>query len=335
MRTARWKAPAEAAYGYYHCISRVVDRRLVFGELEKEMFGRLMRCQAAFSGIRILTYCLMGNHFHLLVEVPRRPEVLPGEEELFRRLGHIQSKGTVTELRRRLGELPEAERSAMLVPYWRRMWDLSSFMKELKQRFTQWHNKRQGRVGTLWEERFKSVLVGGDGHALATMAAYIDLNPVRAGLASDPKDYRWSGYAEAVAGRKEAREAYRTVLGMAEGQERADYFEAYRVWLYASGAPKGVNTPGEAPAVRRSVPPERVKEVLENRGRLGREEYLMCRMRHFTDGAVLGSREFVEGMFGKWRERFGTKRRDGARELRHIDGEPLFAIRDLRRSPIG
>lgn len=43
----------------------------------------------------------------------------------------------------------------------------------------------------MWEDRFRSVLVEGRGHALRTMAAYIDLNPVRAGLCEDPKDYRW------------------------------------------------------------------------------------------------------------------------------------------------
>jgi len=61
-----------------------------------------------------------------------------------------------------------------------RMWNLGLFMKTLKQRFTTWYNKRNGRRGTLWEARYKSVLVE-DGHAARVVAAYIDLNPVRAG----------------------------------------------------------------------------------------------------------------------------------------------------------
>jgi putative transposase len=44
------------------------------------------------------------------------------------------------------------------------------------------------------------VLVEGAGYALTTMAAYIDLNLVRAGIVGDPKDYRWCGYGAAVAG---------------------------------------------------------------------------------------------------------------------------------------
>ena len=63
-------------------------------------------------------------------------------------------------------------------------------MKELKERFSRWFNKRHGRRGMLWQDRYRSVLVE-DGDALRTMAAYIDLNPVRAGLIDDPKDYRW------------------------------------------------------------------------------------------------------------------------------------------------
>ena len=99
-----------------------------------------------------------------------------------------------------------------------RMWDMSAFMKLLKQRFTQWYNRRQGRKGTLWEERFKSVLVDGAGDVLATMAAYIDLNPVRAGLVEDPKDYRWCGYAEAVAGGRAARAGIQLVMRAASGE---------------------------------------------------------------------------------------------------------------------
>jgi putative transposase len=72
-------------------------------------------------------------------------------------------------------------------------------MKTLLQRFTRWFNRTHQRSGTLWEERYKSVIVE-SGVAARTMAAYIDLNPVRAGMVSDPAEYRWSSYGEAVGG---------------------------------------------------------------------------------------------------------------------------------------
>ena len=72
-------------------------------------------------------------------------------------------------------------------------------MKTLLQRFTRWFNSTHNRRGTLWEERYKSVTVE-SGVAARTMAAYIDLNPVRAGMVSAPAQYRWNSYGEAVDG---------------------------------------------------------------------------------------------------------------------------------------
>jgi len=72
-------------------------------------------------------------------------------------------------------------------------------MKTFTQRYTQWHNRTHRRTGRLWEDRFKSVIVE-DGAACRTMAAYIDLNPVRAGIVKDPAEYRWSSYGESVGG---------------------------------------------------------------------------------------------------------------------------------------
>jgi REP element-mobilizing transposase RayT len=58
----------------FHCISRVVDRKFRFLDEEREAFRMLMRMMENFSGCRVLSYCVMSNHFHLLVEVPPLPE---------------------------------------------------------------------------------------------------------------------------------------------------------------------------------------------------------------------------------------------------------------------
>ena len=107
-------------------------------------------------------------------------------------------------MRERKAEGDVAGVEAVMEKYLYRMWDLSQFMKTLKQRFTQWFNRKHGRRGTLWEDRFKSVIVE-DGYAARVMAAYIDLNPLRGGICKDPAEYRWSSYGEAVAGGKKAR----------------------------------------------------------------------------------------------------------------------------------
>ena len=86
MRKARLKADASDPVAYYHCISRVVERRFALGELEREHFIGLMRGYEALCGVRVVTFCVLSNHFHLLVEVPRRPDQMPGDNELVQRV---------------------------------------------------------------------------------------------------------------------------------------------------------------------------------------------------------------------------------------------------------
>jgi len=97
--------------------------------------------------------------------------------------------------------------AAVLARFERRRGSLSQFMKELKMRMTRYMNKRLNRTGTLWESRYKSVLVEGSELALLTVAAYIDLNPVRAGIVDRPEDYHWCGYSEAISGTRGAKRA--------------------------------------------------------------------------------------------------------------------------------
>ena len=97
-----------------------------------------------------------------------------------------------------------------------RLFDLSGFMKELKQRMTIAYNCANGRKGTLWEGRFKCTLVD-YGEALRVVATYIALNPVRAGLTDKPEDYRWCSYAAAVDGMRLARSGLVAVVTAARG----------------------------------------------------------------------------------------------------------------------
>ena len=76
--------------GHYHCISRIVDRRFIFGEPEKEHFTQLMREYEGFCQVRVLTFCVMSNHYHILLEVPKRPEVLPTAEQLLELLKGLE-----------------------------------------------------------------------------------------------------------------------------------------------------------------------------------------------------------------------------------------------------
>lgn len=255
MRQRRLKAPASFPVADYHCMSRVLNRDFVFGPPEREQFVRLLREYERFCGVRVLTFCILSNHFHLLVQVPARPAQSLSAEEVLARIEALSSYALTPRcFHQRLDPFRAAgdasSERAFLDRICATMWDISGYLQRLKQRFTQWFNRRQGRRGVLWEDRFKSVLVEGTGDPLSAMAAYIDLNPVRAGLVDDPKDYRWYGYGAAAAGDAPAREAIASVIAMAQrrpevAQDPTGALATYRMWLFGQGearegtAPKG------------------------------------------------------------------------------------------------
>ncbi len=312
---------------YYHVMSRVVDKRYIFGDLEKEFFRITMRKLEAFTGVRVLSYCIMSNHFHLLLEVPSVVEI--DDELLMERLRGFYSKNKMASIsqefeRARLHAENTGNQDWMnelRLKYLCRMGNLSSFVKELKERFTKWYNRREERRGTLWEERFKSILVEGSKNALLTMAAYIDLNPVRAGLVNDPRNYRHCSYAEAVAGGKLAREGIATLLQM-HGQKGSwqSISMQYRKLLFISGEQ------GESKA---GFDPNQVKKVLEEGGELPLHELIRCHVRYFNDGTALGSRLFVEEVFAQNRSLFGNRRKTGARKMKGGEWNGLFCLRNL------
>ena len=110
MRRARWLAPWKDSYErpvIYHCVTRVVERRLAFGVDEKEQFRTYMRMYENFSGCRVLSYCLMGNHVHILLEVPPMKQGGLTDEELLKRLGAIYPSGIVAEVAKELSDARE------------------------------------------------------------------------------------------------------------------------------------------------------------------------------------------------------------------------------------
>jgi len=331
MRTARI---VEDGAAYYHVISRVVGRAFVFhDDMERERFRKILRAVEGFSGVQILTYAILSNHYHALLYVPERQDVKDGE--FARRLLFLYDKTLVENLMAHVAGLRarglDKEADGVKAPYIRRMYDLAEFMKALKQRVSISYNRRHGRVGTLWEERYKSMLVEGSSGGLSAVAAYIDLNPVRARMVTDPKDYRFTGYGEAMGGSKLARVG----LGVALG-EPGDWSEVagrYRQLLYVKGETQGVTADGSP--IRPGFSMEVVEQVVGLKGKLPMNEMLRCRVRYFTDGVIFGSRVFVEDAFRRHREHFSAKREEGARTMKGGDWGDLVTARKLRVNVMG
>ena len=380
----RWIAPWKNSVvkpEIYHTLGRVVGRGFLLGEEEREHFRMLMRMCEKFTGCRVLTYCLMSNHFHILLEVTPVPEGGISDALLLERLGVFYGEAQVAAIAKEMEEAAAVrERGEFELPpldeggipltreeelaagrreaaarveeirhrYTRRMHDLSWFMKSLLERFTKWFNGKHSRSGTLWEDRFKSVIVE-SGVAARTMAAYIDLNPVRAGMVSDPADYRWSGYGEAVGGGakgngKKAR--YGLILTVQNPETRDQiamdsWKEVSRVYRRAMGLAlvrksgrvgaviSGHATMNEAEYLEGATA-DRRDDVLPDLGMAG---MLSKRVRYFTDGAVIGSKAFVNEAFDEARQRFTERRKDGARSMRGSGAAAkgvLWSVRDLR-----
>ena len=323
MRTKRIKVDGNVAV--YHCIGRIVGGAMLLGDDEKEVFRRLMWRVAEFCGMEIVTYCLMSNHVHLLVRAPAKVE-LSDEQLCQRMLKYYGRRETWVQLIadefRERGELPKDIRQRLLA----QMGDVSMFMRTLKQRFSKWYNQKHKRFGTLWAERFKSVLVEDASESLRTVAMYIDLNPVRAGLVEDPKDYRFCGHAEAMGGNKSIRAEITSLFEVRNWRSVAGEYRS-AMMVYAGD-------PGGAGKVALSR--EQILKVLQKGGRLEPAEVLRLRLRYLTDGAVFGSKQFVNEVFEEFRDRFGRKRKSGARALHQI-GDRLgdtFALRDVRKDAV-
>jgi hypothetical protein len=107
----------------------------------------------------------------------------------------------------------------------------------------------------------------------------------------------------------------------------------YRTWVFGEGMTEGVQVP-DGPTIRAGISPEKVREVFAQKGKLGWGDYVRCRVRYFTDGAVIGSRGWVNQVFEDHRQRFGPKRKDGARKFRFLNDATLFGLRDLRVEPV-
>lgn len=330
MRTSRIKVSPADRSSVYHCMSRTVNGAFLFDDPAKETLRKHLWQIADFCGVRILTYTILSNHFHVLLLVPQAAPI--SDQELLRRYSVLYPKPSRFQ-QARLEVIqswlhsshPEGE-------LWRKrqlalMGDVSQFMKLLKQRFSIWFNRTHNRYGTLWAERFKSVLVEGQGKILETMAAYIDLNSVRAGLVSDPKDYRFCGYADAVAGNSRAQAGLQHLLGSEEGgvpsweQAQADY----RLTLFGVGS--GAR-PGEG-----TISPVELQKTVKTKGRLPRATVLRCRIRHFTDGAVIGSKAFVAEHLAAYHARTGRRRNAPPKLLPAFTdwGGDFATLRGLRR----
>ena len=192
-RTARVKSTG-AGTAYYHLMSRASNRQFLFSKsAAKDRLMDITRRAAEFSGVKLIAVTIMDNHFHILCSVTRSSEPVP-QDEIIRRVGVIKGEKAAEKLSEHLERLSAAGFTSMLEAeldgYRRRMGDISAFMKTLKELFAVWYNREYRYCGSIWSGVFKSTMVE-SGMYLEYCRRYIMMNPVRAGIVTQIKAYRW------------------------------------------------------------------------------------------------------------------------------------------------
>ena len=323
----------------YHVMSRTALDGFPLGDVEKDFMLDLIRRYAALYFAEILGFCLMGNHFHILVrmfpehkytdeDIQKRYENFYGDDRVF-------AAGWIPSLREKLSSLSE-------------------FVKEIKQTFSRYYNKKHQRRGTLWGERFKSLIVE-NGETLINCLAYIDLNPLRAGLVDRPEDYRWNSLGYHIQtgnkgsflsldfgpvkcaslslrelhrarlkefGPSEIRSAVTSELHGAEVVDTEERLKRYRRYVYEAGALDSADK-----GIAKGIDKDTVKNERKKNYEINRIDRFMYRTRYFTDSGIIGTKEFVSTNYQRFKGIFMSKREKIPKPVSGLDG--VYSLKRL------
>ena len=296
---------------FYHVTTRIAHREMLLaGEAVKDRIMEIIYSTAIFSGVEVYAWCIMDNHLHILVHVPRVPGELWTEEghepdayafgmrppECREPMWPSPSTGTVPRPRpavgfmlddeefvERLAGIYGRERAERRVDGWRRleeagcaeravadrerlcrrMYNISQFMKTLKERVTRIFNSpfgKAGHEGALWQGRFHSGVVEPTAAVLAIVAAYIEFNPVKAGIADAPGSWRWSSFSCALGDGPRSAVCRRMYERTARGRRRA------RGWRRSSRTGcRRTSTPRPCTPYASATPPGRMRRRTSRR----------------------------------------------------------------------
>ncbi len=211
-------------------------------------------------------------------------------------------------------------------------------MKEIKQAFSWYYNKRHNRRGTLWGERYKSVIVE-NGETLVNCLAYIDLNPLRAGLVKRPEDYRWNSIGYHVQtnnkdnflsmdfgmkefGPSEIRSAVTSELHQAGIKNKRERIRRYRKYVYEAGAIDHLEK-GQAKVIKTELIEKARKKGFE----ISRTGRFRSQTRYFTDSGIIGSKDFVFNTYLQFKDVFQSKHEKKPNPVKGLNG--VFSLKRL------
>ena len=267
-RLARVKI--EGGGAFYHVYARIAGLKGEYPLDSKLCRRTLIDLIERFSKVyccKVVGFSVMGNHYHLIIWFD---EFCPlSREELMKRASLLYPKALLKGWLKANWERFEA-----------RVFDVSEYMRNLQAAFARWFNQTFGRRGRFWAERFKSTLLESEKHVRDCLL-YVELNPVRAGIAKRPEEHEGTSLYHRELGRDRWMMPLQALLGR---RSRKEALLEYRAMLYYRG---GVRT-----KTNQAVISERVIREEEARG-FKAEGVYRRRLRYFVDGVVVGSEGFV------------------------------------------
>ena len=304
-RTSRLIVVGEKAV--YHVMSRTALDGFPLKDVEKDFMLDLIKRFSSLYFTEILGFCLMGNHFHLLVKMI--PDHRFTDEEIQKRFEAHYGDGR---------EFTEGQ-----IPYLReKLSSLSEFIREIKVGFARYYNRRHNRRGYFWGDRFKSVIVD-KGETLVNCLAYIDLNPLRAGLVERPEDYRWNSLGYHL--QTENKDQFlSTDFGLKEFNVKSEKerIRRYRRYVYEAGAINRTEKLQTKVIKDKVIAKERKKKF-----EISRIDRFRYRTRYFTDSGIIGSKEFVAEYYQRFKHLFHSKLEKKPKPVKGLSG--IYSLKRL------
>ena len=319
---ARMKVINEGCY--YHLFNRIsgVKGDHPFTDVDKEYGFRLLKNLCDYFLIEVISAAWMGNHFHLVVYAPGPDELPPLETIAKRHNDYYKSMRKTFKYGPKLPQI-NVQNKPQCREAGRRMIDISRFMAAYQQRFTQVYNETRDRIGQLWSGRFKSVILD-KLNALEACVLYVELNPVRSHLTDDASDYRfttWGRYCGS--GRHMFHDNFVKHLKPQAYSSDEEWTDA-ELFTYFSGQLARI-TADEAGAdseeIHEAAASARRKESMPIR--------FLRRTRHFTDGAILGSKLYIREIGGRFEEPSRVDKKQLAKG-QSPSGTAIYSFRKLK-----
>jgi len=276
----------------------------------KECRRKLLDIIRHYSGgycCDVASVCVMGNHWHGIFNFEQPREM--SDDELIDR-----AKLLYPNSKKLLADWVPAKWDF----FKKRLFDISEFMRNVQSSFAQWYNKKNGRRGRFWADRFKSTVLG-DVESLLDCMLYVDLNPVRAGIVRRPEDFEGSSVFLRDIGEDKWLFPLSKVIG---GCDDAKALIEYKSLLYYRGNIKTKEN--------QSTISNELLEKEKARGFKSKGVYAK-RARYFTDGVIIGGDELVRNYIDKLKEKgFYLRRKNPI----PIDKNGVFSLRGNRKDVI-